>query len=94
MANVGSAAVAGIASVSPTSSPIVKDTLMPKETCPVCGIQITYKNLARHIKLRHKIKYKFCHRCRKLVPSPNFEDHRYKKNWCFLRCHRHPIKWY
>ena len=39
-----------------------KDTLMPKETCPVCGILITYKNLARHIKLRHKIKYKFCHR--------------------------------
>jgi len=54
----------------------VKDTLMPKETCPVCGIQITYKNLARHIKLRHKIRYKFCHRCRKLVPSPEFEKHR------------------
>ncbi len=68
-------------SVSPSSSAssssaMVKDTLMPKETCPVCGIQITYKNLARHIKLRHKIKYKFCHRCRKLVPSPNFEEHR------------------
>jgi len=41
-----------------------KDTLMPKETCPVCGILITYKNLARHIKLRHKIKYKFCHKCK------------------------------
>ncbi len=49
---------------------------MPKETCPVCGIQITYKNLARHIKLRHKIKYKFCHRCRKLVPSGGFDEHR------------------
>ena len=62
-------------SVSPTS-PVVKDTLMPKETCPVCGIQITYKNLARHIKLRHKIRYKFCHRCRKLVPKDSFEEHR------------------
>ena len=53
-------------SSSPKSSisdqQMVKDTLMPKETCPVCGILITYKNLARHIKLRHKIKYKFCHR--------------------------------
>ena len=53
-----------------------KDTLMPKETCPVCGIQITYKNLARHIKLRHKIKYKFCHKCRKFVPNDTYEDHR------------------
>ena len=49
---------------------------MPKETCPVCGIQITYKNLARHIKLRHKIKYKFCHKCRKFVPNDTYEDHR------------------
>ena len=55
----------------------VKDTLMPKETCPVCGILITYKNLARHIKLRHKIKYKFCHKCRKLVPNDTFEEHKY-----------------
>ena len=54
----------------------VKDTLMPKETCPVCGILITYKNLARHIKLRHKIKYKFCHKCRKLVPNDTFEQHK------------------
>ena len=53
-----------------------KDTLMPKETCPVCGIQITYKNLARHIKLRHKIKYKFCHKCRKFVPNDTYEDHK------------------
>eukprot|EP00095_Tigriopus_kingsejongensis_P001763 snap_masked-scaffold183_size276960-processed-gene-1.19 protein:Tk01763 transcript:snap_masked-scaffold183_size276960-processed-gene-1.19-mRNA-1 annotation:"hypothetical protein T265_04347" len=53
-----------------------KDTLMPKETCPVCGIQITYKNLARHIKLRHKIKYKFCHKCRRLVPNTTYEDHK------------------
>ena len=59
------------------SSPNVKDTLMPKETCPVCGILITYKNLARHIKLRHKIKYKFCHKCRKLVPNDTFEEHKY-----------------
>ena len=59
----------------PTSN--VKDTLMPKETCPVCGILITYKNLARHIKLRHKIKYKFCHKCRKLVPNDTFEEHKY-----------------
>ena len=49
---------------------------MPKETCPVCGIQITYKNLARHIKLRHKIKYKFCHKCRKFVPNDTYDDHR------------------
>ena len=59
------------------STPNVKDTLMPKETCPVCGILITYKNLARHIKLRHKIKYKFCHKCRKLVPNDTFEEHKY-----------------
>ena len=65
----------GNPSPSPSSSS-AKDTLMPKETCPVCGIQITYKNLARHIKLRHKIKYKFCHRCRKLIPSVEYEDHR------------------
>ena len=62
------------AKISNTSS--TKDTLMPKETCPVCGIQITYKNLARHIKLRHKIKYKFCHKCRKFVPNDTYEDHR------------------
>ena len=55
---------------------VSKDTLMPKETCPVCGIQITYKNLARHIKLRHKIKYKFCHKCRKFVPNDTYDDHR------------------
>ena len=60
-----------------TISSNVKDTLMPKETCPVCGILITYKNLARHIKLRHKIKYKFCHKCRKLVPNDTFEEHKY-----------------
>ncbi|XP_040572015.1 uncharacterized protein [Lepeophtheirus salmonis] len=53
-----------------------KDTLMPKETCPVCGILITYKNLARHIKLRHKIKYKFCHKCRKLVPNSTYDAHK------------------
>ena len=53
-----------------------KETLMPKETCPVCGILITYKNLARHIKLRHRIKYKYCHRCRQLVPNNNFEEHK------------------
>ena len=62
------------AKISNTSQ--TKDTLMPKETCPVCGIQITYKNLARHIKLRHKIKYKFCHKCRKFVPNDTYEDHR------------------
>jgi hypothetical protein len=58
------------------NSLVCKDTLMPKETCPVCGIQITYKNLARHIKLRHKIKYKFCHKCRKFVPNDTYEDHK------------------
>lgn len=61
-----------------------KDTLMPKETCPVCGIQITYKNLARHIKLRHKIKYKFCHKCRKLVPNTTYDDHK-------LACERNEV---
>ena len=65
---------ASAAKISNTAS--TKDTLMPKETCPVCGIQITYKNLARHIKLRHKIKYKFCHKCRKFVPNDTYEDHR------------------
>jgi hypothetical protein len=77
--------------VSPTASPLLKpmaalspppmpkDTLMPKETCPVCGISITYKNLARHIKLRHKIKFKFCYKCRQLVPNTTFEEH---KNGC------------
>ena len=70
----------GTSSTSPSaakmSHTVSKDTLMPKETCPVCGIQITYKNLARHIKLRHKIKYKFCHKCRKFVPNDTYEDHR------------------
>jgi hypothetical protein len=61
---------------SNTSANGNKETLMPKETCPVCGILITYKNLARHIKLRHKIKYKFCHKCRQLVPNNTFEDHK------------------
>ena len=46
----------GTVSTSGSSPTPNKDTLMPKETCPVCGIQITYKNLARHIKLRHKMK--------------------------------------
>ena len=67
-------------STTPTAAKMAqsvsKDTLMPKETCPVCGIQITYKNLARHIKLRHKIKYKFCHKCRKFVPNDTYDDHR------------------
>ena len=63
-------------SAAKMSHSVSKDTLMPKETCPVCGIQITYKNLARHIKLRHKIKYKFCHKCRKFVPNDTYEDHR------------------
>ena len=66
----------GAPSAAKVSNSASKDTLMPKETCPVCGIQITYKNLARHIKLRHKIKYKFCHKCRKFVPNDTYEDHR------------------
>lgn len=66
----------GSASAAKIANTATKDTLMPKETCPVCGIQITYKNLARHIKLRHKIKYKFCHKCRKFVPNDTYEDHR------------------
>lgn len=74
------ASVGGSPAKLPSSSSALmsssKDTLMPKETCPVCGIQITYKNLARHIKLRHKIKYKFCHKCRKFVPNDTYEDHR------------------
>merc|ERR1711879_863482 len=28
------------------------------------------------IKLRHKIKYKFCHKCRKFVPNDTYDDHR------------------
>ena len=49
---------------------------MPKERCPVCGIEITHKNLARHIKLRHGIKYKFCYKCRKLIPNQQYPEHR------------------
>jgi hypothetical protein len=49
---------------------------MPKERCPVCAIEITHKNLARHIKLRHGIKYKFCYKCRKLVPGQLYPEHR------------------
>ena len=30
-----------------------RESLMPKERCPVCSIEITHKNLARHIKLRN-----------------------------------------
>ena len=56
-----------------------KDVLMPKETCPVCFIPITYKNLARHIKLRHnKIEYKFCYKCRRVVLESEAEEHREK----------------
>ena len=69
---VASAALSGSAALANHN----KETLMPKETCPVCGILITYKNLARHIKLRHRIKYKYCHRCRQLVPNNNFEEHK------------------
>ena len=49
---------------------------MPKERCPVCAIEITHKNLARHIKLRHGIKYKYCHRCRKLIPNQQYPEPR------------------
>ena len=49
---------------------------MPKERCPVCAIEITHKNLARHIKLRHGIKYKFCYKCRKLVPGQLYPEHK------------------
>ena len=36
------------------------------------------KNLQfmKFFKLRHKIKYKFCHKCRKFVPNDTYEDHR------------------
>ena len=53
-----------------------RDSLMPKERCPVCHIEITHKNLARHIKLRHGIKYKFCYKCRKLVPGHMYAEHK------------------
>merc|ERR1719334_197837 len=53
-----------------------RDSLMPKERCPVCSIEITHKNLARHIKLRHGIKYKFCYKCRKLVPGQLYPEHK------------------
>merc|ERR1719334_177839 len=53
-----------------------RDSLMPKERCPVCSIEITHKNLARHIKLRHGIRYKFCHKCRKLVPNQLYPEHK------------------
>ena len=49
---------------------------MPKERCPVCAIEITHKNLARHIKLRHGIRYKFCYKCRKLVPGHMYAEHK------------------
>ena len=53
-----------------------RDSLMPKERCPVCAIEITHKNLARHIKLRHGIRYKFCYKCRKLVPGHLYAEHK------------------
>ncbi|XP_023338897.1 uncharacterized protein LOC111709457 isoform X2 [Eurytemora carolleeae] len=53
-----------------------RESLMPKERCPVCSIEITHKNLARHIKLRHGIKYKFCHKCRKLIPGEQYTEHK------------------
>merc|ERR1719270_85216 len=53
-----------------------RDSLMPKERCPVCNIEITHKNLARHIKLRHGIRYKFCYKCRKLVPGHLYAEHK------------------
>merc|ERR1719334_1894597 len=53
-----------------------RDSLMPKERCPVCNIEITHKNLARHIKLRHGIRYKFCYKCRKLVPGNQYAEHK------------------
>ena len=49
---------------------------MPRERCPVCAIEITHKNLARHIKLRHGIRYKFCYKCRKLVPGHLYAEHK------------------
>ena len=57
-------------------SPSGRDSLMPKERCPVCAIEITHKNLARHIKLRHGIRYKFCYKCRKLVPGHLYAEHK------------------
>ena len=59
-----------------TSLSAGRDSLMPKERCPVCAIEITHKNLARHIKLRHGIKYKFCYKCRKLVPGQLYPEHK------------------
>ena len=53
-----------------------RDSLMPRERCPVCQIEITHKNLARHIKLRHGIRYKFCYKCRKLVPGHLYAEHK------------------
>jgi len=62
-----------ITSDTPTAG---RDSLMPKERCPVCAIEITHKNLARHIKLRHGIKYKFCYKCRKLIPGDLYQEHK------------------
>ena len=42
----------------------------------MCAIEITHKNLARHIKLRHGIRYKFCYKCRKLVPGHLYAEHK------------------
>ena len=58
-----------------------RDSLMPKERCPVCAIEITHKNLARHIKLRHGIRYKFCYKCRKLVPGHLYAEHKVSPDW-------------
>ena len=55
--------------------------MMPKERCPVCAIEITHKNLARHIKLRHGIRYKFCYKCRKLVPGHLYAEHKVSPDW-------------
>ena len=47
----------------------VRDSLMPKERCPVCAIEITHKNLARHIKLRYSVSHNPCLiSCHKLCP--------------------------
>jgi len=64
------------AGMLPPDIPGRGDSLMPKERCPVCAIEITHKNLARHIKLRHGIKYKFCYKCRKLIPGQMYPEHK------------------
>ena len=54
----------------------------------MCAIEITHKNLARHIKLRHGIRYKFCYKCRKLVPGHLYAEHKVSPDWWMWTLYR------